>query len=240
VLEQLKEEVLKANSELVKFGLVTLTWGNASGISRKDGLVVIKPSGVDYEVMKAVDMVVVDLNGNTVEGNLRPSSDTPTHLELYKAFPSIGGIAHSHSEYATIFAQARREIPCFGTTHADAFNGPVPVTRFLKRKEVSENYEANTGKLIVERFKRLDPVAVPGVLVAGHAPFTWGADAGDAVKNGLILERIAHMALHSLRLYPKLKPLPEYILNKHHRRKHGPNAYYGQARTKRGERGSNG
>jgi L-ribulose-5-phosphate 4-epimerase len=240
VLEKMKEEVLKANIDLLKFGLVTLTWGNVSGISRTDGLVVIKPSGVGYDVMKAIDMVVVDLNGRTVEGNLRPSSDTPTHLELYKAFTAIGGIAHSHSEYATIFAQACREIPCFGTTHADAFNGPVPVTRFLRRKEVNENYELNTGKLIAERFKRLDPAAVPGVLVAGHAPFTWGEDADDAVKNNLILERIAHMALHSLRLYPKLKPLPEYILNKHHQRKHGPNAYYGQGRTKKRERNSNG
>ena len=171
---------------------------------------------------------MIDLSGKIVEGNLRPSSDTPTHIELYKAFPSIGGIAHSHSECATIFAQACKEIPCFGTTHADAFYGNVPLARFLTKKEVHDNYELNTGKAIIQRFKKLDPVAVPGVLVAGHAPFTWGKDAGDAVKNNLILERIAFMALHSLGLNPKLKPLPKHILEKHYQRKHGPNAYYGQ------------
>jgi len=228
MLEQLKQQVLQANLDLVKYNLVTLTWGNVSGISREENLVVIKPSGVDYDKMTANDMVVVDLSGKVVEGNLRPSSDTPTHVELYNAFQSIGGIAHSHSEYATIFAQACREIPCFGTTHADAFYGNVPLTRFLTKKEVKEDYELNTGKAIIQRFKKLDPVAVPGVLVAGHAPFTWGKNAGDAVKNNLILERIAFMALHSLDLNSKLKPLPKHILEKHYQRKHGPNAYYGQ------------
>ena len=228
MVEQLKKKVLEANLALVKYNLVTLTWGNVSGISRGDGLIVIKPSGVDYEKLSVKDMVVLDLKGNIVEGKRRPSSDTPTHIELYKAFPSIGGIAHSHSEYATIFAQACKEIPCFGTTHADAFHGPVPVTRFLTKEEVDSGYEVNTGKLIVERFTKLDPNAVPGVLVAGHAPFTWGTDAHDAVKNNLILERVASMALRSLVLNPTLSQLPEYLLERHFSRKHGPDAYNGQ------------
>jgi L-ribulose-5-phosphate 4-epimerase len=224
----LKQQVLEANLDLVKFNLVALTWGNASGISREDGLVVIKPSGVDYTKLRIKDLVVVDLSGKVVEGSLRPSSDTPTHLELYKAFSKIGGIAHSHSEYATVFAQCSKEIPCFGTTHADSFDGSIPVTRFLTKSEVTNNYEINTGKIIVERFKKLDPVSTPAVLVAGHAPFTWGADPLDAVKNNLILEIVSKMALASLELNPKLKPLAGYILNKHHQRKHGPKAYYGQ------------
>ena len=228
MLERLKKQVLEANLALVKYNLVTLTWGNASGISRSDGLVVIKPSGVDYAELTVKDMIVLDLKRNIVEGKHRPSSDTPTHIELYKAFPSIGGIAHSHSEYATIFAQARREIPCFGTTHADSFHGPVPVTRFLTRDEVENGYEINTGKLIVERFTKLDPNAVPGVLVSGHAPFTWGKDALDAVRNNLILERVALMALQSIVLNPSIPKLPEYLLEKHFSRKHGPDAYYGQ------------
>ncbi len=228
MLKELKEEVCAANLQLVKFRLVRLTWGNVSGISRPDGLVVIKPSGVAYEDLKPNDMVVVDLTGKVVEGRLQPSSDTPTHIELYKAFPSIGGVAHSHSEFATIFAQAQREIPCYGTTHADAFYGNVPVTRFLKKSEVEKNYELNTGRIIVERFKNLDPQAIPGVLVAGHAPFTWGGSAVEAVHNNLILENVAAMALHSLALNQKLKPLPDYILKKHYLRKHGPQAYYGQ------------
>jgi L-ribulose-5-phosphate 4-epimerase len=228
MLEKLKKEVLQANLELVRHNLVTLTWGNVSGISRRDGLVVIKPSGVDYEQLTAKDMVVVNLKGKTVEGKRRPSSDTATHLELYKAFPAIGGIAHSHSEYATAFAQACKEIPCFGTTHADAFYGPVPVTRFLTEEEVSGEYELNTGKVIAERFKNLDPVTIPGILVAGHAPFTWGNSAHDAVRNSVILEQVAAMALRSLLLNPSLSPLREYVSNKHHMRKHGPGAYYGQ------------
>jgi L-ribulose-5-phosphate 4-epimerase len=232
VLKQLKKEVCAANLQLVKFRLVTLTWGNVSAISRQDGLVVIKPSGVSYEDLKPEDMVVVDLSGKVLEGDLRPSSDTPTHVELYKAFPSIGGIAHSHSEYATIFAQAQREIPCFGTTHADTFHGSVPVTRFLKKNEVEKDYELNTGKVIVERFKKLDPLAIPGVLVAGHAPFTWGKKAMEAVQNNLILETVAAMAMRSLALNQKLKPLPDYVLDKHYLRKHGPHAYYGQNKHK--------
>ena len=228
MLEELKEKVLKANQSLVEYGLVTLTWGNVSGIDRKSELVVIKPSGVDYNLMKAADMVVVNLDGKIVEGNLRPSSDLPTHIELYKAFKEIGGITHSHSENATSFAQACVEIPCFGTTHADHFNGSVPVTRFLTEEEVNENYELNTGKIIIERFKNLDHIAIPGVLIAGHAPFTWGKNPEDSVKNNLVLERVAKMALNSLVLNPNLSELPEYILRKHYKRKHGPDAYYGQ------------
>jgi L-ribulose-5-phosphate 4-epimerase len=228
MLEQLKKEVLDANLDLVKYDLVTLTWGNVSGIAREEGLVVIKPSGVDYQSMTPKDMVVVDFQNRIVEGTLRPSSDTPTHIELYKSFPTIGGIAHSHSEFATIFAQASREIPCFGTTHADAFYGNVPVTRFLTKREVEKDYELNTGRVIIERFRKLDPAAVPGVLVAGHAPFAWGNNAGDAVKNNLILERVARMALYSLELNPKLKSLPKHIMDKHYQRKHGPGSYYGQ------------
>jgi len=228
MLERLKKDVLEANLALVKYRLVTLTWGNVSAISRSDGLVVIKPSGVEYEQLTAKDIVVLDLKGDIVEGKRRPSSDTPTHIELYRAFPSIGGIAHSHSEYATVFAQACREIPCFGTTHADAFHGAVPVTRFLTKDEVGSGYELNTGKVIVERFSKLNPMEIPGILVAGHAPFTWGTDALDAVKNNLMLERVASMALRTLALNPKLSPLPDYLLEKHFSRKHGPGSYYGQ------------
>jgi L-ribulose-5-phosphate 4-epimerase len=228
MLEKLKEKVLNANLALVKYNLVTLTWGNVSGIDRKKGLIVIKPSGVDYEKMRSEDMVIVDLNGKRIEGRLNPSSDTPTHIELYKAFPNIGGISHSHSEYATIFAQVSMEIPCFGTTHADHFNGPIPVTRFLTEKEVNSEYEFNTGKIISERFKALDPESIPAVLVAGHAPFAWGKDPEDAVENNLVLERVAKMAWNCLALKPDLKKLPDYIQKKHHERKHGDNAYYGQ------------
>jgi L-ribulose-5-phosphate 4-epimerase len=228
MLEELKEKVLNANLALVRYNLVTLTWGNVSGIDREKGLMVIKPSGVDYEKMKSDDMVIIDLKGNRIEGKLNPSSDTPTHIELYKAFPKIGGISHSHSEYATIFAQASMEIPCFGTTHADHFNGPIPVTRFLTEKEVNSGYELNTGKIIAEKFKTLNPESVPAVLVAGHAPFAWGKDPQDAVKNNLVLERVAKMALNCLALKPDLTKLPEYIQKKHHERKHGDYAYYGQ------------
>jgi L-ribulose-5-phosphate 4-epimerase len=225
---ELKKNVLDANLSLVKYKLVTLTWGNVSGIDRDKNLIVIKPSGVDYFQMTLDDMVVVDLNGNIIEGNRRPSSDTATHIELYKAFNAIGGITHSHSEYATIFAQACKEIPCFGTTHADHFFGSVPVTRFLTEDEVNSGYELNTGKVIIERFKELDPIAMPGVLIAGHAPFTWGKNPDDSVKNNLILERIAKMALFSLLLNNQLHSLPDFILQKHYLRKHGPDAYYGQ------------
>jgi L-ribulose-5-phosphate 4-epimerase len=226
--KNLKSKVFEANTALARHGLVTLTWGNVSAVNRKRSCIAIKPSGVDYDSMTLDDMVIVDMEGPVVEGRLRPSSDTLTHLELYKAFPSIGGIVHTHSMYATIFAQACREIPCFGTTHADHFFGPVPVTRFLTEIEVLEGYERATGKLIVERFAGLNPEHTPGILVAGHAPFAWGADAADAVRNSLILERIAQMALGSLQLNPELAAIPSFIQEKHYRRKHGPNAYYGQ------------
>ncbi|RJP73175.1 MAG: L-ribulose-5-phosphate 4-epimerase [Ignavibacteriales bacterium] len=227
-LKKLKEEVWKANLELAKSGLVIFSWGNVSGINRAEGLIVIKPSGIEYDVLKVDDMVVVDFNENIIEGTKRPSSDTATHIELYKNFPEIGGITHTHSAYATSFAQACKEIPCLGTTHADAFNGSVPVTRFLSKEEVEIDYEKNTGKVIVERFKNLNPNAIPAVLVAGHAPFCWGKSASDSVKNSVILERTAFMALNTLQLNSKIKELPEYILQKHFSRKHGPNAYYGQ------------
>ncbi|RJP68178.1 MAG: L-ribulose-5-phosphate 4-epimerase [Ignavibacteriales bacterium] len=229
-LRKLKEEVLKANLELAKSGLVIFSWGNVSGINRAEGLIAIKPSGIEYDVLKIEDMVVVDFNENIVEGNKRPSSDTATHIELYKNFPGISGITHTHSIYATAFAQACKDIPCLGTTHADAFNGAIPVTRFLSKEEVEIDYEKNTGKIIVERFKNLDPNAIPAVLVAGHAPFSWGQSAADSVKNSIILEQIALMAVNSLQINSKVKNLPEYILQKHFSRKHGPNAYYGQKR----------
>lgn len=228
MIKQLKEEVYNANIALVKSGLVTLTWGNVSGISRADGKIVIKPSGVDYDKLTAADMVVVDLKGNVVEGKYRPSSDMPTHVLLYSVFPPIGGIAHTHSTSATIFAQACREIPCFGTTHADHFNGPVPVTRFLTEDEVNGDYEGNAGKIIAERFASLNAESTPGVLIAGHAPFTWGRDSSESVKNAIALENIAQMALGTLQLNPGVSELPRYILEKHFNRKHGPDAYYGQ------------
>jgi L-ribulose-5-phosphate 4-epimerase len=228
MLEELKQKVLDANLSLVEYNLVTLTWGNVSGIDRKKGLVVIKPSGVEYETMRIEDMVVVDLDNKIVEGYRRPSSDTLTHIELYKAFSNIGGITHTHSEYATVFAQAKAEIPCYGTTHADSFYGTVPLTRMLYADEVHTGYELNTGKVIIERFEKLDYQAVPGVLVAGHAPFAWGKGPMDSVKNSLILEKIAKMAILSLQINPDLDPLPAYILKKHYERKHGANAYYGQ------------
>jgi L-ribulose-5-phosphate 4-epimerase len=228
MLEQIKKEVCKANLELIKHRLVTLTWGNVSGISRAEGLIVIKPSGVEYDSMTPNDMVVVDFNGKIVEGNKRPSSDTPTHIELYKAFPQIGGITHTHSMYGVIFAQALKEIPCRGTTHADHFHGAIPVTRFLSKEEVDLGYEKNTGTVIIERFKGLDPNATPGVLVAGHAPFAWGKNAGDSVRNALILEKVAEMEFKTKLLNPDVPELPAYISEKHYLRKHGPNAYYGQ------------
>ena len=228
MLKHLKEEVFQANIDLLKNRLVTLTWGNVSGISRTEGYVVIKPSGVDYELMKPADMVVVDFDGKIVEGELRPSSDLPTHLRLYKSFSSIGGIAHTHSMYATMFAQACKEIPCFGTTHADHFNGSIPLTRFLTKKEVASDYEGNTGAVIIERFALLDPLTTPSVLVRGHAPFSWGKNALDAARKSLILDRVAQMAMGSLQLNPDLPSIPLHIQEKHFNRKHGPNAYYGQ------------
>lgn len=228
MLKELKEIVLEANLELYKSGLVIQSFGNVSGINRNENLVVIKPSGIDYNKMKLNDMVVVDLEGKIVEGNRRPSSDTPTHVELYKAFPSIGGITHTHSVYATMFAQACIEIPCLGTTHADTFFGNIPVTRFLKKEEVENDYEKNTGKVIIERFKKLDVTETPGILVAGHAPFVWGKDAFDSVKNAQILEYVAQLAFGTLIINPEIKVLPKHIIKKHYERKHGPNAYYGQ------------
>ncbi|OGU55171.1 MAG: L-ribulose-5-phosphate 4-epimerase [Ignavibacteria bacterium RBG_13_36_8] len=228
MLEKLKEEVFKANIELVNLGLVSLTWGNVSGISRAEGLIVIKPSGLDYKSMEISDMVVIDLAGKVVEGNSKPSSDSATHIELYKAFPDIGGVTHTHSTYATIFAQACKEIPCLGTTHADHFCGTIPVTRFLSPEEVEYDYEKNTGTVIIERFTGLNPASMPGILVAGHAPFCWGRTPFEAVKNSLILEQVARMALGTFQINPAAKELPEHILKKHYQRKHGPNSYYGQ------------
>ncbi len=227
-LNELKEHVCHANLELVKYQLVTLTWGNVSGIDRERGLVVIKPSGVSYDIMRPEHMVVIDLDGKRVEGTLNPSSDTPTHLALYKAFANIGGITHTHSDHAVMFAQAGREIPCFGTTHADHFYGTIPLTRYLTEQEVEEDYEGNTGTVIIERFAGINPLEMPAVLVAGHAPFAWGKTPEDSVKNSLVLEKVAQMALGTLQLRPENPPLPAYVLQKHYMRKHGPNAYYGQ------------
>lgn len=227
-LKTLREEVLQSNLELVRRGLVLFTFGNASGISRQDGLVAIKPSGVDYDTMKPEDLVVVDLDGKIVEGNLRPSSDLPTHLILYKSFPTIGGVAHTHSRAATSWAQAQRPIPCFGTTHADYFHGPVPVTKPLTPREIRDDYELNTGLAIVRTIGKQDPLHVPGVLVAGHAPFCWGKTPADAAHNAVLVEEIANMALHTITANPKARPLPKALHEKHFFRKHGPTAYYGQ------------
>jgi len=228
MLAKLKKEVWRANLDLVRYGLVILTFGNASGIDRKKGLVVIKPSGVSYDDMKPSDMVVIGLDGKVAEGTLNPSSDTPTHLALYRAFPGIGGIVHAHSEYATMFAQAAKEILCLGTTHADHFHGPVPVTRLLTKREVKADYEGNTGRVIVERFAGLDAIGTPAVLVAGHGPFAWGKTPGEAARNALVLERTAKTALGTLTLDPGRRRLPGYIVEKHFQRKHGPHATYGQ------------
>ena len=230
MLDVLKRDVLEANLDLVKHGLVILTWGNVSAIDRRSGRVVIKPSGVAYDAMKAEDMVVTDLDGRVVEGALRPSSDLPTHVALYRAWPDIGGVVHTHSCHATMFAQACREIPCLGTTHADHFHGPVPVTRMLTEAEVTGDYEANTGAVIIERFRELTQAHVPAVLAANHGPFAWGASAREAVHNAVALEAVARMALGTLQLNPGSGPIPPYVLEKHFGRKHGPNAYYGQAR----------
>ena len=228
MLDQLKDEVCKANLDLVAAGLVTLTWGNVSGISEDRELVVIKPSGVDYGQISPKQMVVVDLDGNVVEGELRPSCDTPSHVLLYRHFHRVGGITHTHSIRATTFAQARVEIPCLGTTHADHFFGPVPVTRSLTQQEVAAAYEANIATVIVERFAGLDPLEMPAVLVAGHAPFGWGASAADSVHNAVALEAVAEMAIGTIMLRGDAPVLESYALEKHYRRKHGPDAYYGQ------------
>lgn len=228
MLEALRQQVLDANRELVRRGLVVASFGNASGLARDQGLVVIKPSGVSYEDLRADHLVVTDLDGRMVEGTLRPSSDLPTHLALYRAFPSIGGVAHTHSSFATAWAQACREIPCLGTTHADYFCGPVPVTGPMTPGDIRTDYEMNTGQVIVRRFAGLDPAAVPAVLVAGHAPFCWGASVSDAVHVAVILEEIARMAYHTIVLNPEIEPLASELRDKHFFRKHGPGAYYGQ------------
>ena len=228
MLEDLKDQVCQANVDLAACGLVTLTWGNVSGIDGDRDRVVIKPSGVPYERLRPADMVVVDLEGCVLEGDLRPSSDTPSHVLLYRHFDGAGGITHTHSRHATMFAQARREIPCLGTTHADHFFGTVPVTRPLSAEEVEADYEGNTGRVIVERFADLDPRAMPAVLVAGHAPFTWGKDAAESLNNAAALEAVAEMALGTWLLDSQAPLLEAYVLNKHYQRKHGPEAYYGQ------------
>ncbi len=227
MLEELKEKVYRANLDLVKHGLVIFTWGNASAIDRPSGLVVIKPSGVAYEEMTAADMVVVDLDGNLVEGELRPSSDAPTHLALYRAFPGVGGVVHTHSTYATAWAQAGLDIPNIGTTHSDYFLGAVPCTADMTELEVKGAYEAQTGAVIVRRFEGMDPMHTPAALVKNHGPFTWGKDAADAVHNAVVLEQVAKMAAISFALNPALEMNPP-LIEKHFNRKHGPGAYYGQ------------
>ncbi len=230
LLTRLREQVLDANLELVRRGLVLYTFGNASGISREDGLVVIKPSGVDYGHLTPQNMVIVDLDGKIVEGDLRPSSDLDTHLVLYREFPEIGGVVHTHSEFATAWAQAGRPIPCFGTTHADYFHGEVPVTPPLTPEEIAGDYEKNTGLVIARLFSGMDPATVSAVLVAGHAPFCWGKDAGAAAYISVILEYVARMAWHTVGLAPDAQPISQSLLDRHYLRKHGRNAYYGQVK----------
>ena len=237
MLAQLKRAVCKANLELVRQGLVILTWGNASAIDRERGLMVIKPSGVAYETMKPADMVVVCLDsGQVVEGRLKPSSDTPTHLELYRAFRTVGGIAHTHSLAATAWAQTCRELPALGTTHADYFHGPVPCTRLLKPREITTDYERNTGRAIVEAFGGRDPLACPAALVASHGAFAWGRTAGEAVHHAVILEHLVRLAAETLRLFPSTKPMQRVLLEQHFFRKHGPGATYGQPPRRSGSK----
>jgi L-ribulose-5-phosphate 4-epimerase len=230
LLEQLKQEVLQANLQLPLHRLVTFTWGNVSGIDRQQGFVVIKPSGVPYEEMRIEDLVVLDLDGNIVEGNLKPSSDTPTHLALYKAFPAIGGIVHTHSPWATSWAQAGRSIPVLGTTHADYFYGEIPCTREMTNEEIQGAYELETGNVIIETFKTkaIDPATMPGVLVYHHAPFCWGKNASDAVHNAIVLEEIAKISFYTCQLNSAVTPISQGLLDKHFLRKHGVHAYYGQ------------
>ena len=229
MLQELKEKVFHANLELVKQGLVIYTWGNVSGIDREKGLVAIKPSGLDYDKMTADDMVVVDLEGNIVEGKLRPSSDTPTHLALYRAFPAIGGVVHTHSTYATAWSQAGLDIPNVGTTHADYFHKDIPCTADMTAEEVRGDYELETGNVIVRRFADIDPTATPAVLVKNHGPFTWGKDPADAVHNAVVLEQVAKMAFIARTINPALTMNP-LLIEKHYNRKHGPGAYYGQGK----------
>ena len=230
MLEDLKKRVYEANMLLPKYQLVTFTWGNVSEIDPETKLFAIKPSGVEYEKLTPDDMVIMDLNGNKVEGKYNPSSDTATHLELYKAFPDIKGVVHTHSSYATSWAQAGRSIPCYGTTHADYIYGEVPCVRCLTKEEIEEAYEQNTGILIVNEFKRLekDPIAVPGVLCKNHGVFTWGKDAHDAVHNAVVVEEVAKMAFRTELINPQVQPAPQELQDKHYYRKHGKNAYYGQ------------
>lgn len=232
MLESLKQAVFEANLQLPKHGLITFTWGNVSGIDRESGLVVIKPSGVSYEAMRTEDMVVVDLSGTIVEGALRPSSDTATHLALYRAFPALGGIVHTHSRWATIFAQMGLGIPALGTTHADYFYGEIPCTRKMTEREIGAEYEEETGNVIIERFAGLDAASVPAVLVHSHGPFTWGKDADEAVHNAVVLEEVAMMAWHTLSMRgAEAQPMQQALLDKHYLRKHGKDAYYGQAKA---------
>lgn len=228
MLEELKQQVLEANLMLPKYGLVTFTWGNVSGIDRKSGLVVIKPSGVPYDGMCVEDMVVVDLDGRVVEGKWKPSSDTPTHVVLYRAFPECGGIVHTHSRWATTFAQAGKGIPAMGTTQGDYFYGEIPCTRPMTDAEIAGEYEKETGNVIVETFAGRDPAAVPGVLVFSHGPFAWGKDAENAVHNAVVMEEVAFMDWHAMMLNPDLGPMQQTLLDRHYLRKHGKNAYYGQ------------
>lgn len=229
MLEKLKQEVFKANIDLVENGLVIHTWGNVSGRDRESGLIVIKPSGVGYDIMKAEDMVVIDPEGKIIEGDFKPSTDAPTHLLLYNTYSQIGGVVHTHSSYATSWAQAGRAIPPFGTTHADHYNGEVPCTRLLTRNETESDYEINTGKIIVEKLGKSDPMEVPSVLVNSHGPFCWGIDAANAVYNAIALEEIARMAYYTV-LLGKKEPMDQFLLDKHFKRKHGSDAYYGQGK----------
>lgn len=230
ILQEMKQRVFDANLALPKAGLVKLTWGNVSEINRDLGIIVIKPSGVDYQTMKPEDMVVTDLDGNLIEAGLKPSSDLATHVELYKQFPKINSVVHTHSKNAVMWAQAGREIPSYGTTHADTFYGPVPCTRQLTDEEIQRAYELETGKVIVETFmeQAIDPLAVPGVLVYGHGPFTWGETPKKAVENSIVLDEIAEMAFITENINQTIQPIPQYLLDKHYFRKHGANAYYGQ------------
>ena len=228
MLEQLKEQVWKANLELPRYGLITFTWGNVSGIDRETNLVVIKPSGVDYDGMTVEDMVVVDLDGKVIEGKWKPSSDTPTHVALYKAFPKLGGIVHTHSRWATTFAQAGIGIPAMGTTQGDYFYGEIPCTRPMTDSEIGGEYEKETGNVIIETFQGVDPMTIPAVLVYSHGPFAWGKDPMDAVHNAVVLEEVAFMDWHAMIINPNQGPMQQLLLNKHYLRKHGPGAYYGQ------------
>ncbi|MBE0653147.1 MAG: L-ribulose-5-phosphate 4-epimerase [Bacteroidales bacterium] len=227
MLEDLKLKVCNANKALVGHRLVVFTWGNVSGIDREKGLVAIKPSGVGYSALRPEDIVVLDLDGKIVEGKLKPSSDTPTHLEIYRNFKNLGGIVHTHSEWATSWAQAGRSIPAFGTTHADYYYGEIPCTRFLRKEEVEGEYELNTGKLIVKEFLGKDPDSIPGVLIAGHGPFSWGKDPDEAIHNAVVMEQVARMAYRTIALGNN-RSIDQYLLDKHYKRKHGKDAYYGQ------------